>query len=207
MGYILGPDKWPVDEETGRRATYWETRRELVYYSALANFVRILGYDARSMIDVGSAGCLYLGWFKWIPEVVSLDLNYPSPVPGVRQIKADFLEWKPDRNYDLVTCCQVLEHIPDAGAFAKKLLTLGRFVLVSLPHKWPAGSVKTHIHDPVDQAKIDGWFGRAPDYKMTVREPFAEERLFCFYNMSGKPLNLSSIDLVNRLVLRPVQRT
>ena len=193
-----------MGSENRKSMSYWEQRRELIYYRALLNCVRIVGYDAKSLIDVGSAGCGYLSWFTWIPDVVSLDVYSPPPVPGVRYIRADFLEWEPDRLYDVVTCCQVLEHIVDANTFATKLLALGRYVIVTLPHKWPACGIG-HIHDPVNQAKIDQWFGRPPDYAMTVQEPFAEERILCLYTMPGQPLQFSSTDVLNRLVSRPVQ--
>lgn len=200
--YTLGPDGWPIDQN-GRRATYWEYRRELVYYHTLANFVRLLGHDAKSLIDVGSAGCAYLAWFDWIPDRTSLDLSYPSTVPGVKRIKHDFLTWQPEQSYDLVTCSQVLEHVPDAPAFAKKLLKIGRRVLVSVPYKWPAGSVKGHIHDPVDEAKLESWFERKPSYSLTVREPFGEERLFCFYN-NAEALGFNNSEIMNRLLAHPI---
>lgn len=206
VAYQRNADGQLVDEN-GRKASYWDQRKELVYYHALANCVRLIGNDAQSLLDVGSAGCKYLEWFDWIPDRASLDLKYATKAKGVRSIIHDFLTWEPDRTYDIVTCSQVLEHVPDVEAFAKKLLACGRRVLISVPHKWKAGAVKGHIHDPVDQDKVDEWFGRKPDYSMTVREPFSAERLICFYNVEGAPLGLSQMEVVNRLVGRQLAKS
>ncbi len=201
--YSLGADSWPVDE-TGRRASYWDVRRELIYYRTLANFVRIIGDSAESLIDVGSANCKYLEWFDWIPDRVSLDLMYPTKGKGIRSLKEDFFSWRPDKKYDVVLCSQVLEHVEDAGRFARKLLEIGHLVLISVPHMWPKGSVKSHIHDPVSQELVDEWFGRKPTYTLKVCEVFGEERLFCFYNLSSKPIVTSWTDNMSRILSHPL---
>jgi hypothetical protein len=60
-------------------------------------------------------------------------------------------------------CLQVLEHIPDAAAFAQRLLARARWhVIISVPYKWAASRSPNHIHDPVDEAKLATWFGRSP---------------------------------------------
>ena len=203
--YHLGSDQWPIDQ-SGRRATYWDMRKGLVYYHTLANFVQVIGHEARSLIDIGSAACRYIEWFDWIPDRVSLDIANPSSAPGVRPIKADFLEWRPDKIYDVVLCSQVLEHVDDAGRFAEKLLSIGKRVLASVPYNWPAGSVGGHVHDPVNQEKMDGWFGREPDHALVVREPFAEERLFCFYDVSRAPTDNQGLNRLLLLMNRPLSK-
>ena len=80
----------------------------------------------------------------------------------MRVINAEFLTWEPDRQYDLVLCLQVLEHIPDPTPFARKLFACGRVVVVSVPHRWPEGSCGEHVHDPVDEGKLREWSGREP---------------------------------------------
>ena len=75
--------------------------------------------------------------------------------------------------------------MPEPAPFARRLLELGRLVLVSVPHNWPKGATKSHLHDPVDLAKVAGWFGRAPNYHLVVREPFVGrkgERLFALFD-------------------------
>lgn len=125
---------------------------------------------ATSVLDVGSAGCPYLDWFPHVPHRTSVDLKVPYVADTVASVKSDFLTWAPDRHYDVVICLQVLEHVPDAAAFAQKLLKSGKVVIVSVPYKWEKGRTKSHIHDPVTMRKMRKWFGRAPSYEYIVSE-------------------------------------
>ena len=87
--------------------------------------------------------------------------------------------------FDLCTCLHVLEHLREPAPFARRLLELGRLVLVSVPYRWPAGATKGHVNDPVDLDKLTAWFGRAPNYHFIVHEPFAgkkADRLFALYD-------------------------
>jgi hypothetical protein len=162
---------------------YWHRRQEHIYYQVVRVIASKLGENAGSIIDVGSAGCPYLDWFQNIPVRTSLDLKRPYVAPGINPLKADFLTWEPDRRYDLATCLQVLEHVPDATAFAQKLLATANIVVVSLPYKWPVGYVKSHVHDPVDEAKLLSWFGRKPNYTYICREFETEvERIIQVYD-------------------------
>ena len=82
---------------------------------------------------------------------------------------------------------QVLEHVPEPEPFARRLLEIGDLLLVSVPYKWPKGSVKSHIHDPVDLGAVTRWFGRAPNYNLIVQEPFIDRkggRLFAIFDPS-----------------------
>jgi len=167
---------------------YWQKRRDLIYYHYFHFLIRCLGADARSLVDVGSGNAPYLDWFDWIPERVSVDLQVPYQSEGVRGVKGNIHELAFDHRFDICTCLQVLEHVPDAGAFARRLTEIGRIVLVSVPYKWPAGSNKHHVHDPVDAAKVAAWFGRKPDYQILVREPFVKRqstRLFAVYDVEN----------------------
>jgi hypothetical protein len=82
----------------------------------------------------------------------------------------DFLQYMPSQVFDLVLCLQVLEHVPLAEAFARKLLDTGRTVIISVPFRWPAGVCKPHVHDPVDREKLLGWTGRASITDVVVRD-------------------------------------
>jgi hypothetical protein len=167
--------------------SYWRKRRDLMYYQYFHYMIRCLGPQARSMVDVGSGNAPYLDWFDWIPERVSVDLETPYRPAAVRGIAGDIHSLTFDAPFDICTCMQVLEHVPQADAFAKRLMELGRLVLVSVPYKWPAGSNKHHVHDPVDLKKVTGWFGRDPNYHLVVREPFAARsgaRLFALYDVA-----------------------
>jgi hypothetical protein len=80
------------------------------------------------------------------------------------------LQFEPGVEFDLVTCFQVLEHVPEPKAFARKLLDLGKVVVVSVPYKWRKGKVRFHPNDPVDEAKLTKWFGRTPVYSHLSEE-------------------------------------
>ena len=82
---------------------------------------------------------------------------------------------------------QVLEHVPEPAPFARRLLELGRIVLISVPYKWPKGSNPDHVNDPVDLEAVADWFGRTPNYHLVVHEPFAGRkgaRLFAIFDVA-----------------------
>ncbi len=149
--------------------SYWKKRQHLLYYQAVRILTEDLAAGASSIIDVGSSGCPYLDWFPDVPHRTSLDLRKPYKAPGVNSVTADLLEWEPDRHYDVVLCLQVIEHVPEAEAFAQKLLTLGDVLVATVPHRWNPGT-PGHVHDPVDEAKMLSWFGRQPNYSYICRE-------------------------------------
>ena len=149
---------------------YWERRAWSLYLHAVKDVVGNLGRDAKSIIDVGSAACPYLDWYDWIPHKTSLDLRRPYVAPGINSVKSDFLTWNPDRDYDILTCLQVMEHVPSAEEFAQKILSISKIAVVSLPFMWKAGLNVSHVHDPVDEEKIIGWFGRKPNASFKIKE-------------------------------------
>jgi hypothetical protein len=162
---------------------YWGRRRHMLYYEVVRIVAQGLGKGARSVIDVGSWNAPTLDWFPEATERTSLDLRLPYRAEGVQSVTADFLTWEPDRTYDLALCLQVLEHVPDAAAFAKKLLSVANVVLVSVPFRWPSTKNPHHVHDPVTLEKVTSWFGRSPNYTYLVREPAsAVERLVCVFD-------------------------
>jgi hypothetical protein len=154
-------------------SSYWERRKNLLYFRYVDYMVCAVGANATSLIDVGSHNCEYLTWFPWIQDMASLDIRQPFEAPSIRSIKADFFEWEPDKKYDVALCLQVLEHIDDAPRFAAKLLTLANNVIVSVPYKWAEASAKSHVHDPIDRTKFNSWFPVEPDYSVVVTEPFS----------------------------------
>jgi hypothetical protein len=165
---------------------YWMRRKNYLYYHVVGLLARRLAIGAQTMIDVGSAGCPYLEWFPNVPSRTSLDLRRPYAAPGIDSIRADFLCWKAPHIYDIALCLQVLEHIPDAGAAARKLLALAEVVVVSVPYQWPAGQQKGHLHDPVDETKMEQWFGRQPNFSYLCREVATDaDRLIQVYEACG----------------------
>ena len=167
--------------------SYWRKRSDMLYYRYIDWIVRATGANARSLIDVGSGNCPYLDWFDWIPERVSVDIRVPYAGPGIRSITGDIHRLTFPERFDICSCLQVLEHVPEAGLFAQRLLTLGRLVIVSVPYKWSTTPVRTqgHIHDPVDYEKLTRWMGREANYKIIVEEPFSvkkNKRLIALYD-------------------------
>jgi hypothetical protein len=164
---------------------YLRQRTDLIYYQYFRFMVHCLGVDARSMVDVGSGNMPYLEWFDWIPERVSIDIRVPYQSETIRGIQGDIFQLKFEKRFDLCTCLQVLEHIPDPPPFARRLLELGQVLLVSVPYMWPKGANKWHHQDPVDLKKLSGWFGRPPNYHLVVQEPFTGRmgaRLFAVFD-------------------------
>ncbi len=164
------------------KLSYWSKRESHIYLFAVRQIINKIGNGATSIIDVGSNGCPYLDWFSWIPERYSLDLRKPYKAPGVISVTTDFFKYNPEKQFDLLTCLQVIEHIPNAEAFCHKLLETGRMLVVSVPYKWKAGQTKSHIHDPVDLNKMNYWFGREPNYYNIIQEVESPlQRLVCIY--------------------------
>jgi SAM-dependent methyltransferase len=164
---------------------YWHRRKNSVYLHYVDYITCALGEKSKSVIDVGSRHCQYLDWFPWFRERVSLDLDDPYVGTGVESITADFLKWEPGRSFDVVLCLQVLEHVPKVHEFAAKLMKTGRHVIVSVPYKWAPGSVRSHVHDPIDRAKFESWFPQKPDYFVIAREPLSRrngQRIVAYFD-------------------------
>jgi hypothetical protein len=163
--------------------SYWEARKNFVYYQVVRIIATQLAEGAKSVLDVGSAECPNLEWFPDAEQRTSLDLRKPYVASGIKSVKSNYLSWEVDQQYDLVLCLQVLEHVPDAGAFAQKLLASGKIVVASVPYKWHGGGVSTHVHDPVDEAKMLQWFGREPNFSYICTEiSTGAKRLICVYD-------------------------
>ena len=175
---------------------YWQRRSSLLYYKYLNSIVRDIGASAQSIVDVGTGHLPYLEWFDWIPEKVAVDLHPPYSSETVKGISGDIFELSFPKKFDLCTCMQVIEHVPDAGRFARRLMEIAHVVLVSVPHKWPAGAMHGHVHDPVTLAKVTEWFGRAPNYQLIVREPFQLRmgaRLLAVYDVENPARRFTEI--------------
>lgn len=183
----------PAERRTAR--DYWEERQGLVYYRYVDLIVRGVAPRTKSIIDVGSSNTSIVEWFDWVPVRHALDKRNPYSSENVGAIKQDFLQFNPASKYDLAICLQVLEHIPDAGTFARKLFDIARSVLISVPYQWPAGDCKYHVHDPVDEDKLEYWTRRKPDYDIVVKEPLIDspkgQRLIAYYHDPDLKFSLS----------------
>lgn len=150
---------------------YWAERFDLIYYQSVDYIVRSVGKKSKNLLDVGTGNCPYLEWFDWIEKKTSIDIIAPYKSANVKAIKGNIVDYDFQEKFDLCLCLQVLEHVPDAGRFAQRLLTLADTLIVSVPYEWPEGKTEGHVHDPVDLEKLQIWFERAPNYTMIVQEP------------------------------------
>lgn len=177
---------------------YWRKRQGMIYYRYLDMIVRGVAADCKSMIDVGAHNTALIENFSWVEERVTLDLKEPYSSPKVKGIRADFFTFKPEKPFDIALCCQVLEHIPDASAFAQHLFEVGKRVLISVPYLWPEGGTKNHVHDPVDMEKLTRWTKREPAYHIVVEEPLRNtkaRRLIAYYPAPGEKFSLKNARL------------
>lgn len=108
---------------------YWRQRSDMMYYRYIDYIMRCVGAKARSMIDVGSGNCPYLEWFDWIPNRVSVDIRVPYNSEGVKGIQGDIFKISFAESFDICTCLQVLEHVPEAERFAHRLQELGKLLI------------------------------------------------------------------------------
>lgn len=168
--------------------SYWAGRRDSAYLQAVHSICDTIAGRAETVLDVGSKGTPILEWRRsHARRLVSIDLREPYVADGVDSITDDFLAYPIAEPFDLVTCLQVLEHVPDAAAFARKLLAAGKVVVVSVPYKWPKGTCPYHIHDPVDEHLMQSWFGRLPTSQYVVREPTGECRMVQVFRTAAAP--------------------
>jgi len=156
-------------------ANYWQRRKTMRYYGEVIRLARKYAPAARSVLDVGPNGTPLVCELDWIPSKTVIDLA-SQQIPGATCIQGDFLRYQPAQPFDLVLCLQVLEHVGPAGEFAQKLRDAGRLVIVSVPYRWPAGSCKHHVQDPVDEDKLRGWM-QGPLVEHRVIRDGARERL------------------------------
>ena len=170
-------------------STYYDLRKNYRYYKYVRSILGMVSLNANSILDVGSNGVDVISWLPCKAKV-SVDLENPLKHDGVESIKADFITYKFKNRYDIVTCFQVLEHVSNEKIviFAKKLLELGRVVVVSVPHMWPKGACEGHLQDPVDYNKIVGWFGQAPVFVKNIVEDtdnYRFGRMICVFLSDG----------------------
>eukprot|EP00959_Pyramimonas_sp_CCMP1952_P175883 3675295-Pyramimonas_sp.AAC.1 len=71
------------------------------------------------------------------------------------------MAWQAPHRYDLVICSQVVEHVDDAAAFVRKLLRIGRTVIVSVPYNWPRCTACRHRYHRITKKLFRSWAGTA----------------------------------------------
>lgn len=147
---------------------YWTGRENMNYYAKARELADEFCPEGRTLLDVGGAvlaGAKYLTRFERFNRT-SVELsNGESTLPGVTVYRQNFLDWTPPRHlFDLVLCLQVLEHLKDEviPQFTEKLLGVGKVLIVSVPHVWPAAAEAGHLQDPINVEKFRGWWPSDP---------------------------------------------
>lgn len=162
-----------------RRVVYWRRRAKDRYYDEVYRLAEQQAVAGGSVLDVGALEARMLTRLSKFRRRVALDRGKIAPQEGVETIRANFFEWTPTEQFDLVLCLQVLEHIPDAKTFAHRLFAAGRTVIISVPYRWPRGKCEGHVHDPVDEEKLRSWTDRDPTFQVVVKDK--SERLIAVY--------------------------
>ncbi len=140
---------------------YWERRKDLNYYRTLRQWVDEFG-PGYCIVDVGSRGTPVASWGTF-EKRYAVDLEeLPQTAGGIEFVRSDWMTWEPPVRVDLITCCQVMEHLTDevVGPFGRKIIASCRRAIVSVPYMWKKGGTKEHLQDPVSREKLEGWMGR-----------------------------------------------
>ena len=94
---------------------YEEERKEFKYYKKTHDIIEDIQKKTsiNNIVDVGG----WKGFFVEntnIKDKTVIDLHkMEDKSDGVTRISTNFLEYNPEKKYDIVTCLQVLEHIND----------------------------------------------------------------------------------------------
>lgn len=153
-------------------AYYAKQRQHLRYYQRVKQAV-LDHSPGESLLDVGAGGTdtVLTGEFAR-RTAVNRDAMNVDYGPSVRVVIDDWMRTDVDA-HQVVTCCQVIEHLRDAelGPFVAKLFALcSRALIVSVPYRWPAHICKYHPQDPIDGEKLDRIMGRRPDRSEIVTD-------------------------------------
>ena len=178
--YRLARPVWRFVVRAPRGPGYWEQRRDYKYYQEVIRLARVYVPYGKQVIDVGANDTEVLRQLDWFKRRVALDVRYFVRQRGIETIAMDFMNYKSTSDFDLVLCLQVLEHLEEPAAFAKKVLETGRTAIISVPYLWAKGTWKTHIQDPVDEVKLELWTQRKP-IETRIIEDLGMKRLIAVY--------------------------
>ena len=160
---------------------YWQRRSKLFYYQIVKSWIDELS-PGEWILDVGSKHTPIVKDTAFQRKTM-LDLTpFKKEFPGIEQVVADWFEYDMQGKADLVLCLQVLEHLPDdiVGPFARKLLSSGRHVIISVPYEWSEKACVYHLQDPVTIEKLHNWTQQEP-VKFHIESRDRRERLVALY--------------------------
>lgn len=147
---------------------YWQTRRTFGYYVLAKAWLDAIspypGDGEQSILDVGCLDTPVATWGAFSKRY-TVDAEHDPKLPAVESFVEDFMTWRPPHHMTVVTCLQVLEHLPNEVVyeFGAKLRAISSHTIVSVPFMWPAGAEKGHKQDPIDLLKLSQFMGDFPD--------------------------------------------
>ncbi|MBC8869685.1 MAG: hypothetical protein H8E44_09725 [Planctomycetes bacterium] len=162
--------------------TFYEGRENSAYYASVRRLLESLG-PKESILDVGSWDSPVATWGDFRIRYTVDSRQRPS-IPEVTKIVGPWPEATGlfQTPVSVVTCLQVLEHVDDVGAFANALFAMAReCVIISVPYKWPSGTCKHHVHDPIDEAKLKWMTGKTPSERILTNGKLA--RMVAIYDV------------------------
>ncbi len=177
--FIIKKNITNINSENSICEEYVSNRKNFKYYKVVKNILKIFSSKKKSIIDVGSANVDLMSEFDFIKRV-SVSLIGAINSSKVSGYEMDFFNYVPDKKFDVVTCLQCIEHVDRARDFTQKLLNTGKILVISLPYKWKKGRCKSHVQDPVDEAKIYSWVGKKPQFTFYVKDGNSW-RIICVY--------------------------
>lgn len=166
---------------------YAEIRKDLNYYKKIRE--KILDFSPNtSILDVGPGGINLVLTGDFVCRcVVNREPMTGVKYPNTHVIISDWLEAKlPLTKFNLVLCCQVLEHLSDEEIkpFVDKLLEVskGGNLIISVPYKWSEDECKYHKQDPVDLEKLISWIGLNPVSSDIIKDGRVSRLISTFRN-------------------------
>ena len=157
---------------------FYEPNRAFAYYRHVIAWIQ--SFHPKTVLDVGGRRSPVLESLDPSIERVSLDKErIPGLQAGIRRITCDFMNWTPDKVYDVVACIQVLHHVEDPSAFAQRLFDTGRVVIIVVPYNLPQG-MNSGRHAMISERTVYQWTQRTPNATQLIID-VGMQYLMCIY--------------------------
>ncbi len=104
----------------------WFLHPNLSLYEKLSQIILKHKGDS-SVLDIGCGNGNFLRYLRGKGgslHLTGIDVSPNQPVAGIQYLHGDFFNENFDRQFDVLVSLAVIEHIPDVGAFAKRLREL-----------------------------------------------------------------------------------
>lgn len=153
---------------------YWNRRSSFGYYvlvKAWLESIAPMHNGERSILDVGCLDTPTATW-AFFDKRYTVDIEHDPKLFGVQSFIADFLTWEPPHHMTVVTCLQVLEHLPNEVVydFGAKLRSFSDYTIVSVPFMWAPGFEPDHKQDPIDLDKFSRFMGEPPHEYAIIKD-------------------------------------